>query len=253
MKNKKTLVVVIVIIVAVILLVVAGWLIYKKFINKNTEEKNDVPLSTDDSAETPVVVTDTNTQVVTPIVGAGPADVKAFQDWMDIYHPNWVKGKNLNKGSGYGTYGPSTQAAWGLWKVDFQKPTDPLETARLNCKSPNIWMGNYCKKPTSTTTTSTEIKVGDRVYTRSAGKTLLYKFPSYESGSEVGYLNTGTYNQGCNNANSVYVCMDKTIGSVLGVFPDSWTKVRIDVKRFSNGWTSTPQDFFVKSFQIVKR
>jgi hypothetical protein len=253
MKNKKTLVVVIVIIVAVILLVVAGWLIYKKFIKKD-EEKKDVPLSTDDSAETPVV-TDTNI----PVVANGPSDVKKFQDWMDINHPNWVKGKNLNKGSGYGTYGPSTQSAWGLWKDAFLKPTDSLETARLNCKSPNIWMGNYCQKPNSTTsTTSTAIKIGDRVYTRSAGRISLYKFPAYGEESEIGYLNTGTYNQGCNTANSVYVCMDKTIGSVLGVFPNDWTKVRVDAKHFNKSWsggsyTSTPQDFFIKSFQIVKR
>jgi|688.fasta_scaffold79591_4 hypothetical protein len=114
MKSKKTVLIVIVIIVAVILLSVASWLIYKKFFKKNTDEKNDVPLTNDDG--TPVLINQTQ------VVAGGPSDVKAFQDWMDIEHPNWVKGKNLNKGSGYGTYGPSTQAAWALWKTDFQKP-----------------------------------------------------------------------------------------------------------------------------------
>jgi hypothetical protein len=39
--------------------------------------------------------------------------ISAFQDWMDANHPNWVSGKNLNKGSGYGLYvGKNTRKAW---------------------------------------------------------------------------------------------------------------------------------------------
>lgn len=45
--------------------------------------------------------------------------IKAFQDYMDTVG-NWVKnpaGKyvKLNKGTGYGVYGPSTQAAWNAY------------------------------------------------------------------------------------------------------------------------------------------
>ena len=41
------------------------------------------------------------------------SEIKAFQDWMDTTHPNWVLDKNnLNKGSGYGTFGRSTGKAW---------------------------------------------------------------------------------------------------------------------------------------------
>jgi len=47
--------------------------------------------------------------------------VKKFQDWMDINHPNWVKGKNLNKGGGYGKFGPSTNAAWKKYKDEYLK------------------------------------------------------------------------------------------------------------------------------------
>lgn len=246
MKNKKTLVVVIVIIVAVILLVVSGWLIYKKFIKKD-EEKKDVTLTDEENP----IVTDTNTNTNTNTQDR-PTNVLAFQKFANSkgYSPKLVED---------GIWGGKTASAWAIWKGAFLKPTDSLETARLNCKSPNIWMGNYCKKPNSTTsTTSTAIKIGDRVYTRSAGRISLYKFPAYGEESEIGYLNTGTYNQGCNTANSVYVCMDKTIGSVLGVFPNDWTKVRVDAKHFNKSWsggsyTSTPQDFFIKSFSIVKR
>lgn len=53
--------------------------------------------------------------------------IKAFQDWMDSTYPNWVgctdskctNGKNLNKGKGYGTFGPSTTKAWSKWGNDF--------------------------------------------------------------------------------------------------------------------------------------
>ena len=53
--------------------------------------------------------------------------IKAFQDWMDSTYPNWVgctdskctNGKNLNKGKGYGTFGPSTTKAWSEWGNDF--------------------------------------------------------------------------------------------------------------------------------------
>lgn len=53
--------------------------------------------------------------------------VKAFQDWMDVNHPNWVgatatkKGANLNKGGGYGNYGTSTTKADKLYGAEFDK------------------------------------------------------------------------------------------------------------------------------------
>jgi hypothetical protein len=58
---------------------------------------------------------------------------KAFQDWMDINHPNWVEctdskctnGKNLNKGKSYGTFGPSTTKVWNLYGNDFNAQYNP--------------------------------------------------------------------------------------------------------------------------------
>lgn len=48
------------------------------------------------------------------------AEVKKFQDYMDTIGP-WVKSPSgsyvkLNKGRGYGTFGPNTQAAWRVYK-----------------------------------------------------------------------------------------------------------------------------------------
>jgi hypothetical protein len=47
-----------------------------------------------------------------PSKPATSEDIKKFQDWMDKSHPGWVNGKSLNKGTGYGSWGPSTQKAW---------------------------------------------------------------------------------------------------------------------------------------------
>lgn len=39
-------------------------------------------------------------------------DTKKFQDWLDIYYPTWYNNGKLNKGQGYGVFGPSTTNAW---------------------------------------------------------------------------------------------------------------------------------------------
>ena len=52
----------------------------------------------------------------------GDADaVKKFQDWLDIKYPTWLKGGKLNKGGGYGNFGPNTSNAWTTYGVDYQK------------------------------------------------------------------------------------------------------------------------------------
>ena len=54
------------------------------------------------------------------LIKAGGEETKKFQDWMDT-QGKWVASRdssgklqytNLNKGSGYGKFGPSTAAAW---------------------------------------------------------------------------------------------------------------------------------------------
>jgi len=54
-----------------------------------------------------------------PIKPDAPDDVKAFQDWMDFTHPGWIKGKNLNKENGYGSFGPFTRKAWSENKSEY--------------------------------------------------------------------------------------------------------------------------------------
>jgi len=205
--------------------------------NQTPKEESNVPLSTDDSG-TP----STSTGSTTTPTASGPSDVKAFQDWMDKNHPNWVKGKNLNKGSGYGSYGPSTQAAWNTYKTEFQ-----------NISRGTI--GTTLPKPITTTgQTSSAIKVGDKVYARSFGKTYLYEYPA--SNSMVGNIQIGTYNQGCGKPGNVNVCSNVAIGTVLEVLANNWSKVRVNVKHLydkglSAGWR-TSGDYYMYTTSLKK-
>ena len=50
----------------------------------------------------------------------GPGKVQQFQDWLDINYPTWLNGGKLNKGKGYGNYGPSTQKAFTQYGSAYQ-------------------------------------------------------------------------------------------------------------------------------------
>ena len=50
----------------------------------------------------------------------GPGTVQQFQDWLDTNYPTWLNGGKLNKGKGYGNYGPSTQKAFTQYGSAYQ-------------------------------------------------------------------------------------------------------------------------------------
>lgn len=51
-------------------------------------------------------------------------EIKAFQDWLDTKYPTWLNGGKLNKGSGYGTFGPSTSSAYTTYGAEWKKISD---------------------------------------------------------------------------------------------------------------------------------
>lgn len=65
-----------------------------------------------------------------PTPPGGEQGIKDFQDWLDKKGYKWTSKKGqLNKGSGYGKFGPSTEAAWKTYGNDFLKeksPTTPI-------------------------------------------------------------------------------------------------------------------------------
>ena len=86
----------------------------------NTIMINGKEVSVEVSSEKPTTQTLKNVTVLAIPKSLKDAEgVKKFQDWMDINHPNWVKGKNLNKGGGYGKFGPSTSNAWAKYKNEY--------------------------------------------------------------------------------------------------------------------------------------
>jgi hypothetical protein len=60
--------------------------------------------------------------------------VKLFQDWLDINAQGWATGftnGKLNKGTGYGNFGPRTQKAWTLYGKEYlQSLNTPVENEK---------------------------------------------------------------------------------------------------------------------------
>lgn len=52
---------------------------------------------------------------------AQPTDVAAFQDYMDTVSQTWNNGGTLNKGAGYGNFGPNTQTAWATYGDTYEQ------------------------------------------------------------------------------------------------------------------------------------
>lgn len=155
-KNTKKIV-----LISVSLLAIGGAIGFWLWMRNKDKKSTEVPLATDDSG-TPAPPTSTGTIPKAD----GPSDVKDFQDWMDKYYPNWVNGKNLNKGSGYGTYGPSTQKAWATYKGEYQKGSTPTTT-------PKKVKADYFTDPSK--------MVGQKVY--AIGSIGLYNFSSVKIGT----------------------------------------------------------------------
>jgi hypothetical protein len=120
-KNRKTGL----IIGSIVLLGAAGgigyWL-WKKAKDKKDAEAARLAAEANNSGSTDTTSTDsTKPDSGTTVTTDKPADIKAFQDWMDKTHPNWVNGKNLNQGGGWGNFGSATKSAWAAWKTDYNK------------------------------------------------------------------------------------------------------------------------------------
>jgi len=103
-----------------------GYLIYTKLIKPKNEEKakkkaeedatkNAQPQQQQQGGGTPSPGNlATTTQPFT-----SSAEVKAFQDWMDVNYPTWLNGGRLSKGNGYGTFGPSTSNVYETHKQEY--------------------------------------------------------------------------------------------------------------------------------------
>jgi|688.fasta_scaffold46627_14 hypothetical protein len=103
---------------------VGGYFLYKYFKNKSEKkrlEEEQKKLQEQQQQKPPTAPSGGGSKNYGPFVDSD--GVKMFQDWMDKNHPNWVNGKNLNKGSGYGNFGPSTSKAWDKYGTEYSKPS----------------------------------------------------------------------------------------------------------------------------------
>lgn len=105
-----------------------------------------------------------------------PNNVKTFQDWMDTNNPNWLStGKSLNKGTGYGNYGPNTQKAVGTNFEAFKTSLLPAETPAPTSAPTDYGAGDFLaafKTTDATNPTASTIvaKAGETAKTDVEGK-----------------------------------------------------------------------------------
>ena len=117
--SKKAIIITL---VSLIVLGIIAVIIY--YIYKNKRDKNNSKLSYGD-----ILIKDMPTP---PLANLNTLQVKAFQDWMDIKHPNWVNGANLNKGTGYGNKGPATMSAYNTYGAEWYAGIKALSSSTLN-------------------------------------------------------------------------------------------------------------------------
>lgn len=83
--------------------------------------------------------------------------VKDFQDWLDINKKGWLKGGQLNKKGGYGTYGPNTQKAWAKHKDEYMKHKSQSSTTTssvgVQSSTPNQQTATQSSTPNQQTAT----------------------------------------------------------------------------------------------------
>lgn len=107
-----------------LLVLTGGTLFILKRVEKKPKFKEEIPDET--------IINNVGVTIGQPVNLIGSQDdVKKFQDWMDVKHPNWLNnGKSLNKGAGYGNFGSQTSKAWGKYAEEYQKGVSPSATVK---------------------------------------------------------------------------------------------------------------------------
>jgi hypothetical protein len=100
-----------------------GGILYYFLVYRKSQQVETPPEEALDNQPSGTSTTGTSSTSTTPTELNTTEKIKKFQDWMDTIGP-WVKGsdgkyKLLNKGAGYGTFGPSTRAAWDYYKAKY--------------------------------------------------------------------------------------------------------------------------------------
>lgn len=164
---------------------VGGYFLWKKFGKK----KSDTASETGGGDSTQPVTQITTTQPVSTSSPLSSAeDIKKFQDWMDVKHPNWVHGKNLNKGGGYGSFGPSTSTAWNTYGAEYKTPITTTTTP-----DPKTW------------------KNGELVYIK-GDKTGIFSYPN--SGYLIGQVKKSIF-------------LDKPLGKYIKAGPAGYHQIAV--------------------------
>jgi len=152
--------------------------------------------------------------------------IKSFQDWMDSTYPNWVgctdskctNGKNLNKGKGYGTFGPSTTKAWSklgnIFNAEYNQQSDG---------------GNIQQPATEDKAKEIFDKFNDSVFFRSMNNEPMNIEYRPEVAKKIKYLKGLNYNDECSY-----------LGAILDLYGKIISKYKTDINTQNNIDTHLP-------------
>lgn len=105
------------------------------------------------------------------------AEIQSFQNWLDVKYPTWLNGGKLNKGSGYGTFGPSTTNAWTNYGSGFVADMKALSGTLAQTFT-----------PTSNTVPATDTSAAQQEKMKKLGYFLDRAKGVYTKAKELGFL-----------------------------------------------------------------
>ena len=129
----------------------------------------------------------------------GPGTVQQFQDWLDTNYPTWLNGGKLNKGKGYGNYGPSTQKAFTQYGSAYQN------------SSSNSGGGNIQQPETVDKSKEIFDKFNDSVFFRSVNNEPMNIEYRPEVAKKIKYLKGLNYNDECSYLGAILALYGKII------------------------------------------
>ena len=146
----------------------------------------------------------------------GPGTTQQFQDWLDTTYPTWLNGGKLNKGTGYGSYGPSTQKAFSQYGTQYQQ---------------SLTSGSGTPTPQPTVDKEKEIfdKFNDSISFRSMNNEPMNIEYRPEIAKKIKYLKGLKFNDECSY-----------LGAILALYGKIISKYKTDINTQNNIDTHLP-------------
>jgi len=170
---------------------------------------------------------------------AKPADVKGFQDWLDRKKVPWTStGGQLNKGRGYGVFGPQTTKAWAQYGQEYTDAyggVSPGQVYQNTATDRQGWLDYPCFGEQGTEVVT---KSGYVIYKLAPGSAVVWDKDNKKPALFSGLPAAAKFERfvDCNDRSLVNVKTDRTASDELNW--SAWTCVTsVGTKRVTaDGW-----------------